>query len=583
MSRSKNTIRFSDFSTIPIKLKYTSSYVSASLNAVGITVYSGINGAVNVSGSLGKTTVNYITTRHLYYSNYLTGSNLTTTSSYDNFLQSSAASGSGDWDNRYFPTESNSQIKVISIPRQVYGERISRNGFSMSSSAYQIIDDGNGNLIGTRSKGSQQSTNVAYTINGVKLYLPAYNIDGTGTNTKWSTSGDGGSYSGSFWTNPVYNLLDGRLNSTGLWSALSTSSLAAGILNFNISSSSNTVYYFGIGCDNLASLYLDNNLIISQVYPDGDNYKYWNIYPITISSGSHTVKLVGNNAGTFNAGNPGSMGLEIYNNTYSQISASISSQPTGSQVPSGLNVIYSSKDHLTEGVFSDTSNVHVGNIIYGQGMVIVTNQDYIDIFDLIPPTPPTTTTTTTSTTTSTTTVPTTTTSTTTSTTTVPTTTSTTTSTTTVPTTTTSTTTSTTTVPTTTSTTTSTTTVPTTTSTTTSTTTVPTTTTSTTTSTTTVPTTTTSTTTSTTTVPTTTTSTTTSTTTTPTYYYYTGDYWVDCSGVTASNVIIRSTVSLTNTWTRVTGAYSGYFFLTGIDPGTSYTYESDGTQNASCGY
>jgi hypothetical protein len=54
-------------------------------------------------------------------------------------------------------------------------------------------------------------------------------------------------------------------------------------------------------------------------------------------------------------------------------------------------------------------------------------------------------------------------------------------------------------------------------------------------------------------------------------------------VTASNVIIRSTVSLTNTWTRVTGAYSGYFFLTGIDPGTSYTYESDGTQNASCGY
>jgi hypothetical protein len=149
MSRSKNTIRFSDFSTIPIKLKYTSSYVSASLNAAGITIYSGINGAVNVSGSLGKTTVNYITTRHLYYSNYLTGSNLTTTSSYDNFLQSSAASGSGDWDNRYFPTESNSQIKVISIPRQVYGERISRNGFSMSSSAYQIIDDGNGNLKAT--------------------------------------------------------------------------------------------------------------------------------------------------------------------------------------------------------------------------------------------------------------------------------------------------------------------------------------------------------------------------------------------------------------------------------------------------
>ena len=147
MSRSKNTIRFSDFSTIPIKVTYTSSYSSSSLNSQGISLYTGINGAISTSGSLEKTTINYITTRHLYYSNYLTGSNLTTTSSYDNFLQSSAASGSGDWDNRYFPTESNSQIRILSIPRQVYGERISRRGFFMSSSAYSIYDDGNGNLL----------------------------------------------------------------------------------------------------------------------------------------------------------------------------------------------------------------------------------------------------------------------------------------------------------------------------------------------------------------------------------------------------------------------------------------------------
>ena len=149
MSRSKNTIRFSDFSTTPIKLKYTSSYISASLNSGGITIYSGINGGINITGSTEKTTVNYTTTRHLYYSNSLTGSNLTTTSSYENYLQSSASSGSlwgGNWDNRYFPTESNSQIKVISIPRQVYGERISRHGFIMSSSAYYIRDDGDGNV-----------------------------------------------------------------------------------------------------------------------------------------------------------------------------------------------------------------------------------------------------------------------------------------------------------------------------------------------------------------------------------------------------------------------------------------------------
>jgi hypothetical protein len=49
------------------------------------------------------------------------------------------------------------------------------------------------------------------------------------------------------------------------------------------------------------------------------------------------------------------------------------------------------------------------------------------------------------------------------------------------------------------------------------------------------------------------------------------------------VVIRATSVLSMNWTRVTGAYSGYFFLTGIDPGTSYTYESDDSQNASCGY
>ena len=110
-----------------------------------------------------------------------------------------------------------------------------------------------------------------------------------------------------------------------------------------------------------------------------------------------------------------------------------------------------------------------------------------------------------------------------------------------------------------------------------------TTTSTTTSTTTDVATTTSTTSTTTTAVPTTTSTTTSTTTTPTYYYYTGNYWTDCSTVAASGVVIRATSVLSMDWTRVTGFYSGYFFITGLDTGPSYTYESDDSYNASCGY
>ena len=375
MSRSSNSLRISDVVTTPIKLKYTSSYDSSSLNTYGITVLTGVNGPVTSTGSVPQQTLNYRSIRQLFYSNYLTGSMPTTTSSFDDSLQSTAAYGTLDVDYRNFPTESNGTIKIISIPRNVFGEKISRQGFSMTSSLYEIMDDGNGN------------------IKDVKPALDLYILNG----------------------------------------------------------------------------YFDPNLYFIQYDPSAE--------------------------------------------------------------------------------------VHVGNIIYAQGFVIITNPDYLGIFDYIAPT----------TTTSTTTAGPTTTSTSTSTTTAgPTTTSTSTSTTTAgPTTTTSTTTA----------------GPTTTSTSTSTTTVP----ATTTSTTTVAPTTTSTTTSTTTATPTTTSTTTSTTTVPTYYYYTGDYTPDCAGFTATGVVIRSTATLTGTWTKVTGAFSGYFFLTGIDPGTSYTYESDNSNGSSCGY
>jgi hypothetical protein len=70
--------------------------------------------------------------------------------------------------------------------------------------------------------------------------------------------------------------------------------------------------------------------------------------------------------------------------------------------------------------------------------------------------------------------------------------------------------------------------------------------------------------------------------TPTYYYYTADLWIDCAGVTAYGVALRSPVILTDVWTResVAGAYFTNMVSVG---GSSYTYESDGTQNSYCGY
>jgi hypothetical protein len=273
-------------------------------------------------------------------------------------------------------------IRVLAINQEIFGNKVLPNHFILSSSAYSITDDGYGNLYDGIVTGSQQSNNVEYATDGVKLYSSGYNIDGTGTNTSWKTSVGGGSYAGTFWTNPVSTNKTGRINYAGLWSGRSLTYLGTGTLTFNITASSNTTYYFGIGCDNYASIYLDNILLLTQPYPDGTgaNFKYWHIYPVSISSGSHTVKFTGTNAGIPGPNNPGSMGIEIYNNTEAQISASIAASPNGSSTPSGLNIVYSSKDHLTEGNFNNQQGTYVGNIYYAHGLGVITNQDYQYMF-----------------------------------------------------------------------------------------------------------------------------------------------------------------------------------------------------------
>ena len=146
MSRAANSLKTSDVITTPIKLKYNSSFDSASFTENGIRVLKGVNGPITVTGSIPQETINYYAIRHLYYSNFLTGSFPVSASSAFNYPQSTAASGTFDDDQRYFPTQSGAEITLLSIPRGVYGEQISRKSFILSSSFYFIVDDGNGNL-----------------------------------------------------------------------------------------------------------------------------------------------------------------------------------------------------------------------------------------------------------------------------------------------------------------------------------------------------------------------------------------------------------------------------------------------------
>jgi hypothetical protein len=149
MGRASNTLKGSDVTTTPVRLKYSQSYSSNTMNNYGISIYNGTNTPVGIDGNFTQEFLNYASARQLYYKSYITGSILESGSGYNDNLQSTAASGTFDNDFRIFPTASNSTIATLSIPMSAFGERIARRSFNITfdNYGYHLIDDGNGNII----------------------------------------------------------------------------------------------------------------------------------------------------------------------------------------------------------------------------------------------------------------------------------------------------------------------------------------------------------------------------------------------------------------------------------------------------
>lgn len=150
MSLCKNTILKSDVTSHPVKLKYSQAISCG--GELGVDFSVGVNGPVTSTGSIAYETLVYRGIRQLYYMNYISGSLLQSGSAWDPFWQSTAASGTFEYDNRSFPTASNSEILVLTIPKTVFGERISADSFNFSNQACSIVDDGNGNLIDSQNE-----------------------------------------------------------------------------------------------------------------------------------------------------------------------------------------------------------------------------------------------------------------------------------------------------------------------------------------------------------------------------------------------------------------------------------------------
>jgi len=149
MGRSYNTLKASDVTVTPVKLKYSASYYSSTFGPGSINVLTGSNGATSPTGSYPDSFLLYRSMRNRFYMQYISGSLLGSASAYEWFPQSTAATGTNDDDNRYFPTDPTSTINVITVPKANFGENIAKGSFKIkaSSSIFNTVDDGNGNLV----------------------------------------------------------------------------------------------------------------------------------------------------------------------------------------------------------------------------------------------------------------------------------------------------------------------------------------------------------------------------------------------------------------------------------------------------
>jgi len=162
MGRAKNSLTRESVSSTPVKFRYRATYESSSFLDYGITVNPGKNYAYAVgmsSQSMQEMNV-YRLVKQLYYNVAISGS-MGTSSFYDPMWQSTAASSSGVEMVYKFPTELSASVLVLCVPSSQFGENFGRTTFVLSSSVYDIRDDGNGNLRDFKNSGEHVG-NVFY-------------------------------------------------------------------------------------------------------------------------------------------------------------------------------------------------------------------------------------------------------------------------------------------------------------------------------------------------------------------------------------------------------------------------------------
>jgi hypothetical protein len=194
-----------------------------------------------------------------------------------------------------------------------------------------------------------------YSSYGTQFFSTGFTSGGTGSldavlNTNLIS---GGTYTGTTWANPNLLTTEGPLNRCAIWTTLSGDSPFNTWIGFSSCLTGITetkTYYVGLGADNEFRLVLDGVEVLNtygNVWVD-EQFKWWNVYPIEIGAGNHTLELYGLNL-TSEAG----FGCEIYNNTLQEL--------TGFTDYSQINVIYTSSGETQATIVQDLSGNYLSS------------------------------------------------------------------------------------------------------------------------------------------------------------------------------------------------------------------------------
>lgn len=181
------------------------------------------------------------------------------------------------------------------------------------------------------------STNTAYSDYGSRIFNTGYAQSGSGSISQTMPS-----FTNTLWKN--YNTTSqGPLNRCGIWACTNPGTGKWIGISKKVYFPQSKTYYFGLGSDNHARLKIDGQIIVSFVR-NGNNginneyydvhFKWWNIYPVTLSAGYHFIEVSGKNDE-----NAAGFGCEVYNNTPAEM-ASYTSE-------SQLNILFTTKTYRT--------------------------------------------------------------------------------------------------------------------------------------------------------------------------------------------------------------------------------------------